>query len=492
METGKWTARSIAEAYLGRIEAVDRKGPNLGAIMETNKQALEIADALDRERKERGPRGPMHGIPVLLKDNINTGDSQQTTAGSLALEGSHAPNDAFLVERLRAAGAVILGKTNMSEWANFRSNHSTSGWSSRGGQCRNPYALDRNPCGSSSGSGAAISGNLGAVAVGTETDGSIVCPASANGLVGIKPTVGLVSRTGVIPISATQDTAGPLARSVADAALLLGALTGVDPADGATAASSSQVGTDYTQFLKPDGLKGSRIGVPRKLFFGYHSGTDAVIEEAIREMARQGATIVDPCDIPHAGEYDAAEFEVLLYEFKAGLNAYLATLGPAAPVHTLAEVIAYNEKEKARVLPFFGQETMIQAEGKGPLTEKAYKDALAKCRKLSRNSGLDAIFAKHTLDALAAPTGHPAWPTDLVNGDHFLGASSTPAAVSGYPSISVPAGYLFGLPVGLSLIGKPWQEGTLIKMAYAYEQATKQRRAPSFLPSVDLSAGAPG
>ena len=492
MESGKWTSRSIAEAYLGRIEAVDRKGPNLGSIMETNKEALEIADALDRERKARGPRGPMHGIPVLLKDNIDTGDSQQTTAGSLALEGSHAPKDAFLVERLRAAGAVILGKTNMSEWANFRSNHSTSGWSSRGGQCRNPYVLDRNPCGSSSGSGAAISGNLGAVAVGTETDGSIVCPASANGLVGIKPTVGLVSRSGIIPISASQDTAGPLARLVSDAAVLLGALTGVDPGDAATGASSSQAGTDYTQFLKPDGLKGRRIGVPRKLFFGYHVATDAVIEEAIREMARQGATIVDPCDLPHAGEYDAAEFEVLLYEFKAGLNAYLARLGPAAPVHTLAEVIAYNDKEKARVLPFFGQETMIQAEGKGPLTEKAYKDALAKCRKLSRNSGLDAIFAKHSLDALAAPTGHPAWPTDLVNGDHFLGASSTPAAVSGYPSISLPAGYVFGLPVGLSLIGKPWQEGTLIKMAYAYEQATKQRRAPAFLPSVDMSAGVPG
>ena len=492
MESGRWTSRSIAEAYLGRIEAVDRKGPNLGSLMETNKAALEIADGLDRERKERGPRGPLHGIPVLLKDNIDTGDSQQTTAGSLALEGSHAPKDAFLVDRLRTAGAVILGKTNMSEWANFRSNHSTSGWSSRGGQCRNPYVLDRNPCGSSSGSGAAISANLSAVAVGTETDGSIVCPASANGLVGIKPTLGLVSRSGIIPIAASQDTAGPLARSVADAAVLLGALTGVDPGDGATAASSSQAGTDYTRFLKPDGLKGTRIGVPRKLFFGYHPATDAIIEEAIREMARQGATIVDPCDLPHAGEYDAAEFEVLLYEFKAGLNAYLAKLGPDAPVHTLAEVISYNEKEKARVLPFFGQETMIQAEAKGSLTEKAYKDALAKCRKLSRSSGLDPLFSKHQLDALVAPTGHPAWPTDLVNGDHFLGASSTPAAVSGYPSISVPAGYLFGLPVGLSLIGKPWQEGTLIRMAYAYEEATKQRRAPSFLASVDLSAGVPG
>jgi amidase len=488
METGKWTSRAITEAYLGRIDAIDRKGPSLGSVMETNKEALQIADALDRERKERGSRGPLHGIPVLLKDNIDTADSQQTTAGSLALEGSHAPRDAFLAERLRAAGVVILGKTNMSEWANFRSNHSTSGWSSRGGQCRNPYVLDRNPCGSSSGSGAAVSANLGAVAVGTETDGSIVCPASANGLVGIKPTLGLVSRSGIIPISASQDTAGPLARTVADAAVLLGALTGVDPRDSATAASSSQASTDYTQFLKPDGLKGTRIGVPRKLFFGYHTATDALIEEAIREMARQGAIIVDPCDLPHAGEYDADEYEVLLYEFKAGLNAYLAQLGPQAPVHTLAEVIAYNEKEKARVLPFFGQETMIQAEAKGPLTEKAYKKALAKCRKLSRASGLDAIFAKHQLDALAAPTGHPAWPTDLVNGDHFLGASSTPAAVSGYPSISVPAGYLFGLPVGLSLIGKPWAEGTLIKMAYAYEQATKHRKSPGFLPSADLSS----
>lgn len=376
----------------------------------------------------------------------------------------------------------------MSEWANFRSPRSSSGWSSRGRQCRNPYALDRNPCGSSSGSGAATAANLAALAVGTETDGSIVCPASANGLVGIKPTLGLVSRSGVIPISASQDTAGPLARTVTDAAILLGALAGVDPRDPATSAGAGHASPDYREFLRADGLHGARIGVPRKVFFGYHDATDRLIEAALTDLSRAGATIVDPCDIPHQGEYDAAEFQVLLYEFKAGLNAYLAGLGADAPVRSLADVIAFNEKERNRVLPYFGHETLIEAETKGPLTEKAYKKALATCGKLSRTEGLDALFKKYELDALAAPTGNPAWPTDLVNGDHFLGSSSTPAAVSGYPSISVPAGDVFGLPVGLSFIGRPWGEGALIRLAFAYEQATTHRKSPTFVSTVALAS----
>jgi amidase len=480
MQAGKWTSAGLAERYLARIEALDRQGPSLHAVMEINPDAMASAADLDQERKSKGPRGPLHGIPVLIKDNIDTADRMMTTAGSLALEGSHARRDSFVAERLRAAGAVILGKTNLSEWANFRSSHSTSGWSSRGGQCRNPYALDRNPCGSSSGTGAGVSGNFCAVGVGTETDGSIVCPSSANGIVGIKPTLGLVSRSGIIPIAASQDTAGPMARTVTDAAILLGVLAGVDPRDPATQPAQGHISADYTTFLNPDGLRGARIGVPRKAFFGYHDPTDAVIGQAIEELRRLGATIIDPCNIPHTGEYDAAEFQVLLYEFKSGVNAYLAGLGPDAPVKTLADVIAFNERERARTMPFFGQDTLVDAEKKGPLTEKAYRKALSKCRQLSRTEGLDAVFAKYSIDALVAPTGNPAWPTDLVNGDHFLGSSSTPAAVSGYPSISVPAGAIFGLPVGLSFIGKPWSEGELIRFAFAYEQATKLRLVPTF------------
>ena len=484
MNAGTHTARSLAEAYLGRIEAIDG---GMRSVIEVNPDAVAIAVALDAERKAKGPRGPLHGIPVVVKDNIATADRMATTAGSLALVGAKAPRDSFVAERLRAAGAVILGKTNLSEWANFRSSKSSSGWSGRGGQCRNPYALDRSPCGSSSGTGAAVSANLAAVGVGTETDGSIVCPSAINSLVGIKPTVGLVSRSGIVPISHTQDTAGPMARTVAGAAALLGALAGVDPRDAATAVGRGKAAADYTEFLDPNGLKGARIGVARAKFFGYSSETDALAEAALMAMKRLGAVIVDPADIPHAGEFDDAEFEVLLYEFKADLNAYLVEWAPGAPVRTLADVIAFNEQHRDREMPYFGQDTMEKAEKKGPLTEKAYLKALKTCRALSRAKGLDAVMTTHRLDAIVAPTGGPPWTIDLVNGDHFLGASSTPAAVSGYPSVTVPAGYVFGLPVGMSFIGRAWSEGTLIRLAYAFEQGTKLRRPPRLLATADLA-----
>lgn len=486
MRSGKQTARSLAEAYLARIEAVDQRGPALTSVIEVNPDALAIAEALDAERRAKGERGPLHGIPVLIKDNIATKDGMMTTAGSLALVGAKTPRDSFVAEQLRRAGAVILGKTNLSEWANFRSSKSTSGWSGRGGQCKNPYALDRNPCGSSSGTGAAIAANLAAVGVGTETDGSIVCPAHACSLVGIKPTLGLVSRSGIVPIAHSQDTAGPMARTVADAAALLGALAGVDPRDAATKAGGGKAG-DYARFLDPKGLAGARIGVAREKLFGYSTDADALVDAAIKEMARLGAVIVDPADIPHLGEYDDAEFEVLLYEFKADLNAYLSGWAVGAPVRTIADIVAFNETSREREMPFFGQDTMEKAQKKGPLTEKAYVKALEKCHKLSRQKGLDAVMGRHRLDAVVAPTGSPPWLTDLVNGDHFLGASSTPAAVSGYPSITVPAGYAFGLPVGITFIGRAWGEGSLIRLAYAFEQATKVRRPPGFLPTADLS-----
>ena len=484
MASSRYTSRRVVELYLQRIAAMDRQDVSLHAIIETNPDALEIADQLDRERKTKGSRGPLHGVPVLLKDNIDTADRMTTTAGSLALEGSIPARDAHLAGRLRAAGAILLAKANMSEWANIRSSRSSSGWSARGGQCRNPYVLDRNPCGSSSGSAAAVSANFGAVAVGTETDGSIVCPASATGIVGIKPTVGLVSRAGIIPISHTQDTAGPLCRTVADAAVLLSVLAGADPSDPATAASAGHVATDYTAFLKKDGLQGARIGVARAKFFGYSDVTDRLAEAAIAVLRREGAIVVDPADIPHAGEYDAAELDVLLYELKADLNSYLASLGPAAPVRTLADVIAFNEREREREMPYFGQELFVQAEAKGPLTSGAYRKALATCTRLARVQGLDAILAKHRLDAIVAPTGNPAWPTDLVNGDHFTGSSSTPAAVARYPSVSVPMGYASGLPVNLSFIGPAWSEPTLVRLAYAFEQVTMHRKAPQFLPTL--------
>jgi len=468
MRSGARTSRAICAAYLARIAQLD---PQLHAVLETNPDALAIADRLDAERKANRVRGPLHGIPVLVKDNIATGDRMMTTAGSLALAGATPPRDAPLVARLRAAGAVILGKTNLSEWANIRSTQSSSGWSARGGQCANPYALDRNPCGSSSGTGASIAAIFAAVGIGTETDGSIVCPSSACSLVGVKPTLGLIDGAGIIPIAHSQDTAGPMARTVADAAALLGALTG----------------REYGANLNPAGLRGARIGVARKKFFGYSPETDALVEAAIDVLRREGAVIVDPADIPHAGEYDDSELIVLLYELKADLAAYLAAWAPGARVKTLADVIAFNEANKATEMPYFGQELFLQAQEKGPLTDQAYRDALAKDQRLSRTEGLDVVFAQHTLDAIVAPTGSPPWPTDLVNGDHFLGASSTPAAVAGYPSVAVPVGYAFGLPVGMSFLGLANSEAKLLTLAYAYEQAAKPRRAPRFLRTANLT-----
>ncbi len=479
MRSGRHTARSIVELYVKRIEAIDRDGPELRSILETNEQALTIADELDRERGESGPRSALHGIPVLLKDNVSTADTMTTTAGSFALEGSIPSEDATIARKLREAGAILLAKTNLSEWANFRSTRSSSGWSGRGGQCKNPYILDRNPCGSSSGSGAATSANLGTVAIGTETDGSIVCPSNANGLVGIKPTLGLLSRAGIIPIAHSQDTAGPMARTVTDGAILLSALTGVDARDPATSAADGNAHADYTRFLDADGLDGARIGVVRALF-GFHPGVDAQLENALSEMKRLGAVLVDPVDLRPSAEYDATEMTVLLYEFKADLNRYLAELGAAAPVRTLAELIEFNERHRDREMPFFGQEIFEMAQAKGTLDESEYREALATNHRLSRDEGIDKTIAEHDLDAMVAPTGGPAWVTDLVNGDHFSGGSSAPAAVAGYPNVTVPAGSVQGLPIGLSFFGPAWSEPTLLRLAFAFERAIDGRTQPSF------------
>jgi amidase len=487
MKSGKFTARSLVEKYSARIQEIDKdkdkNGPAINSIIEINPDALTIADALDQERKSKGPRGPMHGIPVLIKDNIDTADKMMTTAGSLALVGSKPAQDSHVAQMLRSAGAVILGKTNLSEWANIRSSHSTSGWSGRGSLTKNPYALDRNPCGSSSGTGAGISANLCAVGIGTETDGSIVCPSSSNGLAGIKPTVGLVSRSGIIPISHTQDGAGPMCRTVRDAATLLGALTGVDPADPATTASAGKSYTDYTQFCDPNGLKGARIGVARK-YFGFSDAVDALMEQALDAMKKQGATLVDPADIETLGKFDDTELLVFMYELKADLNAYLARLGPSAPVHTLKDIIDFNDRNRMKEMPYFGQDLFLKAEAKGPLTEKEYLDALAKNRQLARTEGIDATMDKYHLDAIVAPTGGPAWITDLVNGDHVAGGSSNAAAVAGYPNINVTAGFISGLPVGISFFGRAWSEPVLIRLAFAFEQATKAREAPRFLSTI--------
>jgi amidase len=488
MANGRYTSRQLTELYLRRIEQIDRRGPQLRSMSEINPDALAIASSLDDERKAKGTRGSLHGIPVVIKDNIDTADRMSTTAGSLALEGSIAARDAFVVERLRAAGAVIIAKTNLSEWANFRSTKSSSGWSGRGGQVRNPYALDRNPCGSSSGTGVAIAANLAAVGVGTETDGSIVCPSAVSGLVGLKPTVGRVSRSGIIPISRTQDTAGPMTRSVADAAMLFGAMLGRDPRDDATTRAGADRPFDPRAALDAGALKGARIGVARKRYFGYSPATDRVIDAAIADMKKLGATVIDPADVPTAAQLEDCEFEVLLYEFKAGLNAYLSGLPPRVAVRSLESLIAFNERERAREMPYFGQEILEMAQKKGSLTSPAYRRALATCRSRARTLGIDAVIAKHKLDAIVAPTGSPSWPIDLVNGDHFTGASSTPAAVAGYPNITVPAGHVYGLPVGISFIGPAWSEQRLIALAYAYEQATRHRKPPRFLPTADLGA----
>lgn len=484
LESGRFTALSLTRKYLARIEAIDRNGPKLNAVIELNPDAEAIARELDRERKAGRVRGPLHGIPVLIKDNLDTADRMQTTAGSLALEGHHAKHDSFVAQKLREAGAVILGKTNLSEWANFRSSRSTSGWSSRGGQTKNPFALDRNPSGSSAGSGAAVSANLCAVAIGTETDGSIVSPATACGIVGLKPTLGLISRSGIIPIAHSQDTAGPMARTVADAAALLGVLAGMDERDVVTRESEGRVPADYTAFLDPQGLQGARIGVARK-FLGFHPAVDRLMEAAFAALKSEGATLIDPADLPTHGRFGGAEYEVLLYEFKHDLNIYLGSLSPEVRVRSLADVIAFNEANRERVMPFFRQETLLRAQAKGPLTERAYLEALETCRRLTRAEGIDAVMNEHQLDALLAPTAGPAHLTDHVNGDRGLGGSSSPAAVAGYPSITVPAGFVGGLPVGISFFGRAWSEPTLIKLAYAFEQATMHRRTPKFLPSVE-------
>jgi amidase len=485
LRSGRHTSRALTEAYLARMDAIDKKGPAINAVIELNPDAIAIAESLDRERKEKSARGPLHGIPVLIKDNIETADRMHTTAGSLALADNIASRDSFVARRLREAGAVLIGKTNLSEWANFRSTHSTSGWSGRGGQTRNPYVLDRNPCGSSSGTGSGIAANLAAVGVGSETDGSVVCPSSASGLVGIKPTLGLISRSGIIPIAHSQDTAGPMARTVTDAAILLGVLAGIDDRDPITARSKGKAQADYTKFLDPNDLKGARIGVGRK-YFGFNDHVDRLMTEAIDVIKRLGATIVDPADMATTGKYDDSETEVLLYEFKADVNKYLGGLSPNVKTRTLADLIKFNEENRDREMPYFGQELFEKAQKKGPLTSEKYRKALARNHRMSRTQGIDAVIARHKLDAVIAPTGGPVWPTDLVNGDHFTGGYSTASAVAGYPHITVPAGQAFGLPVGLSFFAGAWSEPVLIRLAYAFEQATKARRGPQFLATARL------
>jgi amidase len=495
--SGKYTARSITEKYLARIEEIDKHGPGINSVIEVNPDALAIAEKLDNEPKGRaavavggagaGPR-PLRGIPILIKDNIDTADRMMTTAGSLALVGAKPLKDSYVARKLREAGAIILGKTNPSEWANIRSSHSTSGWSGRGGLTKNPYALDRNPCGSSSGSGAATSANLCAASIGTETDGSIVCPSSANGLVGIKPTVGRVSRAGIIPISHTQDSAGPMCRTVRDAAIVLSALTGIDPDDSATGGVGRNLKSDFTEYLKADGLRGARIGVVRK-YFGFSDTVDALMETALDVMTKLGAILVDPADIETIGKTGDNETLVLLYELKADMNAYLAKQGANAPMKSLKDLINFNERNREKEMPYFGQDMFLKAEAKGPLTTKEYLDARETNLRMARQEGIDKVMDEHKLDALVAPTGGPAWVTDLVNGDNAAGQSSSGAAVAGYPSVTVPAGFALGaLPVGISFFGRAWSEGTLIKLAYSFEQATKVRKGPKFLPTVDLKA----
>ena len=487
MLSGRVTSVSLVKAYLARIKSVDRSGPRINSIIELNPDALKIAAALDRERKEQGPRGPLHGIPVLLKDNIATADQMQTTAGSLALVGVKPLRDAFLVTRLREAGAVILGKTNLSEWANLRSTRSTSGWSARGGLTRNPYALDRNPSGSSSGSGAAMAASLATLAVGTETDGSIISPANVNGLVGFKPTVGLVSRNGIIPLSHSQDTAGPMTRTVADAAVLLSAMAGSDARDAATLDAAGHA-MDYTQFLDADGLKGARIGVVRANFGGRNDLASAVVEEALKALQAGGAILIDPVEVPNAGRYGQTELDVLLHELKADMAAYLAEFAAGSHIKTLKDLIDFNERHRDREMPFFGQEYFLRAEGKGGLESREYLDALANNHRYARAEGLDQALKEHRLDALVAPSGPPASLTDFIRGDPGGASFSAPAAVAGYPHITVPAGFVRGLPVGISFVGAAWSESTLIRLAYAYEQATRHRRSPTFARTVNPGA----
>ncbi len=482
LKQGKWTSSRLVELYLARIDAVDRNGPRLNAVLALNPDATAIARTLDEERANGHVRGPLHGIPILVKDNIETRDPVATTAGSLALADWRSGQDAFVAARLRAAGAIILGKTNLSEWANFRSTHSSSGWSGRGGQTRNPYALDRNPSGSSSGSGAATSASLCAAAIGTETDGSVTSPSSINGICGIKPTVGLVSRSGIVPISVSQDTSGPMARTLEDVAILLGAMTGVDGADSATAASQGKGLQDYTRFLDPNGLRGARLGIARK-FFENNGPLDKFLNSCVAALKKAGAVVIDPADLATHGQIDAPEQEVLYYEFKDGINRYLARLPASSPARTLDQLIAFDEKNRDREMPFFGQEMFLQSQARGSLSDAAYSKARADCVRLARQQGIDALLAKQKLDAIVTLTSGPAWFTDHVNGDRDTGGCTTPAAVAGYPHITVPAGFYSGLPIGLSFFGAAWSEPRLLKLAYAWEQQTKARRKPGFITS---------
>jgi len=489
MTSGELTALALTQAYLQRIESFDRSGPRVNSVIEVNPEAEALADALDAERQAGRVRGPLHGIPILLKDNIDTGDRMQTTAGSLALEGTPARRDAFVVRRLRSAGAVILGKANLSEWANFRGKHSVSGWSSRGGLTRNPYALDRSACGSSSGSAAAVAASFCAAALGTETDGSIICPSQTSGVVGVKPTLGLVSRSGIVPIAHSQDTAGPLARTVEDAALLLGAMTGVDRRDAAMRLRRQRGQRDYTQALDPAGLKGARIGVARNMI-GTQRDVLTVFEQCLDVLRKQGAILVDPADLPNFDAFGPSELEVLYVEFKADLNAYLASRGRTSRMRSMADIIRFNDDHRLQVMPYFGQERMLLAQEKGPLTGRKYRQALARNHRLTRAQGIDAALRKHRLDALVVPSGGPAWLIDLANGDaqSWDMESTSPPAVAGYPHITVPGGFIFGLPVGLSFFGRAWSEPTLLRLAYAFEQASRARRPPRFLPTAEIPA----
>jgi amidase len=481
MESGKYTSRQLCELYLKRITDIDRNGPMLNSVIELNPDALAIADGLDKERRDGKVRGPMHGIPILIKDNIDTGDKMMTTAGSLALEGNIASKDAFIVAKLRESGAVLLGKTNLSEWANFRSTRSSSGWSSRGGQTKNPYILDRNPCGSSSGTGTAVAANLCAIGIGTETDGSIGCPSSISGLVGIKPTVGLWSRSGIIPISITQDTAGPMARTVKDAAILLGLLCGVDASDSFTTKSEGKFHTDYTTFLKPDALQGKRIGV-EKSFLKVHEGVDALLAEALDILRKHGAEVVEVDFNEKTKSISKDEYSVLQFQFKDGVNKYLASSN--AKVKSLAEVIKFNNENEAKAMPFFKQEILVGSDGKGAIDSKEYTEAVSRMQTTARKA-IDETLQEFNLQSIIGPTNGPSWCTDLVNGDAFTGYGMySSAAVAGYPHITVPMGLVQGLPVGLTFIGKEFQEGDLISLCYSYEQASKKRKAPQFMPSL--------
>lgn len=485
MKEGKLTAKQLVKMYLDRINKIDKSGPTINSIIEVNPDAVKIAENLDQVRKEDNSLGPLHGIPIIVKDNILTADKMMSTAGSLALEGFRSTRDAFIVQKLRDAGAIILGKANLSEWANFRSSRSTSGWSSRGGQARNPYVLDRSPCGSSSGSASSVAANFCSASIGTETDGSVVCPAHVNSVVGIKPSIGLVSRTGIIPISHNQDTAGPMGRSVEDAAILLNAIVGVDKEDAQSITSEKDIPKDYTEFLDVNGLKDAKIGVARN-FFGRNDLVTKVIDKAIEKMEKAGAIIVDKLMLESVKELREPEYEVLLYDFKNDLNEFLEKFVPEEFPQTMKEIIEFNEKNKEKVMPYFGQEHFLKAEERGPLTDDVYKEALEKCHKYSQEEGIDLAIKENDLDAIIAPTGGPAWPMDLVNGDHFSGGSSSLAAVAGYANITVPVGYVFGLPVGLSFFSGAFQEPTLLKITYAFEQLTKIRKPPSYLETLKI------